>query len=354
MKLVHMDRSSGDGDRSFGPRDVLGLRRANVLAAGLILLLVSSGCHGRRSGLARGYGSEPIRAIWVTRWDYKTPGDIARVMDNCKVAGFNTVLFQVRGNGTAFYRSRIEPWADELGGRDPGFDPLAIAIEEAHRRGLSLHAWVNVIPGWRGDTPPTNPRQRYNAHADWFWRDAAGRRQPLGWYVSLNPCYPKVRRYLTAVMQEIVANYPVDGLHLDYIRFPNEWNDSYPRGGAGTRLSARSANACPVQAGDRQDAGSGADPMECVADGGDYRGGSRHPAHDAEDQPASRADRGRRCIARRGQATALPGREAVDRGRPGGRGLPDELRRGHAYVLETPSPLDGEETGRARRHRRNV
>jgi len=207
-----------------------GRRRMNVRAVGLAILLVSSGCHGWRGGLAAGYGRKPIRAIWVTRWDFTTPGDIARVMDNCKEAGFNTVLFQVRGAGTVLYRSRIEPWADEIGGRDPGFDPLAVAIKEAHRRGLTLHAWVNVIPGWRGERPPANPRQLYNAHPEWFWRDASGRRQPPGWYVSLNPCYAEVRRYLTAVMREIVAKYPVDGLHMDYIRFPNEWNESYPSG----------------------------------------------------------------------------------------------------------------------------
>jgi uncharacterized lipoprotein YddW (UPF0748 family) len=171
-----------------------------------------------------------IRAIWVTRWDYKSPRDIVTIMKHCRRAGFNTVLFQVRGNGTVCYPSKIEPWADELGGRNPGFDPLALACREAHRRGMRLHAWVNVIPGWRGKEPPTNRRQLYHTRPDWFWRDARGRRQPLGWYVSLNPCYPEVRDYLVSVMQEIVTNYPVDGLHLDYIRFPNEWNESYPRG----------------------------------------------------------------------------------------------------------------------------
>ena len=196
----------------------------------LVATLVTTGCHGGRFGLFGGYGSQPIRAIWVTRWDYKSPADIARVMDNCKSAGFNTVLFQVRGAGTVCYPSKIEPWADEFGGRDPGFDPLAVACKEAHRRGLSLHAWVNVIPGWRGNKPPGNPRQLYNARPDWFWRDASGRRQPLGWYCSLNPCYPEVRKYLVAVMREIVVNYPIDGLHLDYMRFANEWNNSYPPG----------------------------------------------------------------------------------------------------------------------------
>ena len=213
-----------------------------MMTSGVVASLAGlSGCQKpHRAALREGPEDGAIRAIWVTRWDYKSPAEIARVMKNCRQAGFNTVLFQVRGNGTAFYRSRIEPWADELGGRDPGFDPLAVACKEAHRRGLSLHAWVNVIPGWRGKQPPTNPRQLYHAHSDWFWRDARGRRQPLGWYNSLNPGYPEVRRYLVAVMREIVSRYPVDGLHLDYIRYPainalrapvcHEWNNSYPRG----------------------------------------------------------------------------------------------------------------------------
>jgi uncharacterized lipoprotein YddW (UPF0748 family) len=196
-------------------------RSTALTAFAIISAAALTGCHpGARP-------RQPIRAIWVTRWDYKTPADISRVMDNCRTAGFNTVLFQVRGSGTVFYRSKIEPWADELGGRDPGFDPLRVACREAHRRGMSLHAWVNVMPGWRGNKPPANRRQLYHAHADWFWRDAAGRRQPLGWYNSLNPCYPEVRKYIVQVCREIIANYPVDGLHLDYVRFPNEWHESY-------------------------------------------------------------------------------------------------------------------------------
>jgi len=218
-----------------GNKDVI---RSIAVCIGLIAILfipiVLDGCHGAKAP-PRIHRTGPVadgslRAIWVTRWDYKSPRDIAAIMENCRQAGFNTVLFQVRGNGTAFYRSRLEPWADELGGRDPGFDPLGVACQEAHKRGLSLHAWANVMPGWRGKKPPTNPRQLYRARADWFWRDAQGRRQPLGWYNSVNPCYPEVRRYLTDVMHEIVAGYPVDGLHLDYIRFPNEWNNSYPQG----------------------------------------------------------------------------------------------------------------------------
>lgn len=199
-----------------------------VICAGLMATV--GGCSQMHRGLSNKFASKPVRAIWVTRWDYTRSADITKIMDNCARAGFNTVMFQVRGEGTVFYRSKIEPWSEDIGGRDPGFDPLQVACQEAHRRGLSLHAWVNVIPGWRGKEPPANPRQLYNAHPDWFWRDSAGRRQPLGWYVSLNPLYPEVRRHLVAVMREIVEGYAVDGLHLDYVRFPNEWNDSYPAG----------------------------------------------------------------------------------------------------------------------------
>lgn len=185
-----------------------------------------AGCHGGKRGA--GFGSvEPVRAVWVTRWDYKTPQDVAAVMENCRLAGFNTVLWQVRGAGTALYRSRIEPWAPEFEGKDPGFDPLMIACKEAHKRGMTLHAWMNVMPAWHGKTPPTDRRQLYHSKPQWFLTDAQGRRQPFGWYMSLNPCLPEVRQYLVSVCYEIITRYPVDGLHLDYIRIPNDYHDGY-------------------------------------------------------------------------------------------------------------------------------
>jgi len=172
-----------------------------------------------------------IRAIWVTRFDYRTRRDVIDIVRNCHSLGLNTILFQVRGNGTAFYRSRLEPWADELGGDDPGFDPLAVACGEAHRLGMAMHAYVNVLPAWRGADPPQNPDQLYNKHPDWFWYDQTGRRQPLqSFYVSLNPCLPQVRRYLVDVFHELVTRYDIDGLHLDYIRFPSEPPASGPAG----------------------------------------------------------------------------------------------------------------------------
>lgn len=173
--------------------------------------------------------SQYVKAIWVTRFDYASEADIAAVLDNVTEAGFNTVMWQVRGNATAFYDSPYEPWAEQLGGGDPtfdpGFDPLAVAVAGARERGLSLHAWVNLMPAWWGLEPPANPQQLYNAHPEWLWVDQFGQQQPLSdkFYVSVNPCLPEVRAYLTDVVVDIARRYAVEGIHLDYVRFPKEF-----------------------------------------------------------------------------------------------------------------------------------
>jgi len=174
------------------------------------------------SGIPRARGTE--RAIWVTRFDYKTRQDIESIVENCQSAGFDTILFQVRGNATAFYRSSLEPWAEQFDGVDPGFDPLQTAIDAAHGKGLRLAAWVNLMPAWWGKDPPKDPEQVVNKHPEWLWVDQHGAKQPFAtrFYVSLNPCLPPVRRYLVSVLRDLVARYSIDELHLDYIRFPNE------------------------------------------------------------------------------------------------------------------------------------
>ncbi len=198
-------------------------KKALIGSSLLLLVLITTGCAATRPAPSQ-------RAIWVTRFDYKSPEDVQQIVQDCGSAGFNTIMFQVRGNGTVFYNSTLEPWADELGGTNPGWDPLQLAIEEAHQRGIELHAWVNVMPAWRGTEPPDNPKQLYNAHPEWFWYDQHGDRQALSsFYVSLNPCLPEVRAYIVDVFHELVANYAVDGLHMDYIRFPNE-PPATPRG----------------------------------------------------------------------------------------------------------------------------
>jgi len=208
-----------------GGRQTTTAVRSIRLAIFAAALAGTAGCQTPGPRLA-----DPTRAVWVTRFDYRTADDVVRIMDDCKRAGLNTVVFQVRGNGTAFYRSRLEPWAEELGGKDPGFDPLELACREAHARDMQLHAWVNVMPAWRGTKLPKSPNQLLYRHPEWFWYDQHGDRQQLSdFYVSLNPSLPEVRRYIVSVFREIVAGYDVDGLHLDYVRFPNE-PPATPRG----------------------------------------------------------------------------------------------------------------------------
>jgi uncharacterized lipoprotein YddW (UPF0748 family) len=132
------------------------------------------------------------------------------------------------------YPSGIEPWSAEYDYRDPGFDPLQIAVEQAHQHGLRIEAWVNVMPGWKGPQPPPIRSQLWYTHPDWFLHDAAGQRQPLGKsYVILNPCLPEVRRHVASVIEEIVTNYDVDGIQLDYVRYAWDSTDNarslYPR-----------------------------------------------------------------------------------------------------------------------------
>jgi uncharacterized lipoprotein YddW (UPF0748 family) len=184
--------------------------------AASMLVAFAAGCtHDggvRRDGM--------VRAMWVTRWDYRTPEDVRTIVRNCESVKVNAIIFQVRGNGTVFYPSAIEPWAEEFDFGDPGFDPLATAVEEAHRRNIQLHAWVNVMPAWRGTEPPECPEQLYNKHPEWLLYDQNGNRQPLTeHYVIVNPCLPEVRGYLVRLFEEICRNYAVDGLHMDYIRF---------------------------------------------------------------------------------------------------------------------------------------
>ena len=176
-----------------------------------------------------GVDANMIRGIWVTRWEYRTTEDVTSLMSRAAGYGMTDVFFQVRGRGDAFYRSNLEPWGEELAGRlgrDPGWDPLEVAIREAHSRGLRLHAWINTFPIWSGTTlpPATQPEHVYLKHPEWIMSNRVGSTQRLGnrfGYVSASPANPEVQDHIQAVVMDIVGNYEVDGIHYDYIRLPD-------------------------------------------------------------------------------------------------------------------------------------
>ncbi len=171
-----------------------------------------------------------FRAAWVAtvlNIDYPragTPNAVAlreqykNLIDQLQDIGFNAVIFQVRPAADAFYPSEFAPWSRFLTGTQglapqPDFDPLAYMIEETHARGMEFHAWLNPFRATTNlDTTQLNPRHVYYTHPEWI--------VPYGTRYYLNPALPEVRQHLVEVVEEIVANYPVDGIHFDDYFYP--------------------------------------------------------------------------------------------------------------------------------------
>jgi uncharacterized lipoprotein YddW (UPF0748 family) len=166
-----------------------------------------------------------LRGAWVTRWSYGSEADVTRIMRELDEAGFNAVYFQVRGRFDALYASSIEPWASELTGtlgRDPGWDPLEVAVQQGHARGLQVHAYINTFPLWSGNSAPseTSPRHAYSQHPEWLVVGSDGAAMALNdSYVFASPGNAEVRARVAAVAADIASRYDVDGIHLDYIRY---------------------------------------------------------------------------------------------------------------------------------------
>jgi uncharacterized lipoprotein YddW (UPF0748 family) len=185
-------------------------------------------------------GAEPdqgfrTRAVWVTRWAFKDSADVKALFAELDSVGVNTVFFQVRGSCDALYRSSVEPWSSLLSGRlgvDPGWDPLDVALREGRSRGIQVHAWINLFTGWAvsdsGTPPPSSePLHVLRAHPDWVASDREGRRMPLTKaeagdnYAFLSPTHVDVQAHISQVVRDLVGRYDLDGLHLDYVRFPD-------------------------------------------------------------------------------------------------------------------------------------
>ncbi len=183
-----------------------------------------------------------FRGLWVTRFDWASnaqPSKIDEIVADADAAGFNAIFFQIRGEADAYYDSDIEPWGRLLTGnfgQDPGWDPLAYMVQKAHERGIQVHAYLNVYPIWLGcDTPPdgTSPRHLYYLLRDHHLTEN-GKLRGLQWdknsnvicnpppasnYQRATPASGFFDDHVLAVASELVANYDIDGLHLDHIRY---------------------------------------------------------------------------------------------------------------------------------------
>ncbi|GAA1113180.1 glycoside hydrolase family 10 protein [Nocardiopsis composta] len=145
-------------------------------------------------------------------------------LDAAAELGLNTIFFQVRPTADAVYASEKEPWARYLTGKqggDPGYDPLKFALEEAHARGLELHAWFNPYRvGWKDpDLKGLADDHPAKKHPDWLvvYDDQ-------GW---LDPGNPDVQDWVSDVVLDVVDRYDIDGVHFDDYFYP------YPADGEG-------------------------------------------------------------------------------------------------------------------------
>lgn len=170
------------------------------------------------------------RGVWVTRFAYASADDVRRIVNTAADNHFNAVYFQVRGNGDAYYRSNLVPWWKGGGrdlGEDPGWDPLQTAIDAARARGIELHAYINAMSGWTktGTTPNPIPAVPAGApehiltqHPDWVCKDASGVDSTSEYtYIAAEPGYVA---HFADVVEELLENYEVDGIHMDRIRTP--------------------------------------------------------------------------------------------------------------------------------------
>ena len=185
------------------------------------------------------------RALWVLRTSLTTPDQITALVRAAREHGFNTLLVQVRGRGDAYYRDGVEPRAADLLRQPESFDPLDSVLAAGHAAGLRVHAWVNVnLISSATDLPAAREHVIYR-HAAWLMvpRDIAQEIAAIepespayvgklarwtraqdtaveGLYTS--PIIPDAADYTESIVRDLAHRYAVDGIHLDYARYPSD------------------------------------------------------------------------------------------------------------------------------------
>lgn len=180
-----------------------------------------------------------IKGIWISYFELypiltgKSEAEfakgISKYYDNAKSLGINTVFVHVRPYGDAMYKSEYFPWSKYCTGyigEDPGFDPLEIMIDEAHKRSISFHAWVNPLRYYH-EADAGQVDDRYTAK-QWYNDHDGDYIVKVNGYWYLNPAYKQVTDYIALGVSEIVSGYDVDGVHIDDYFYPTTegWFDS--------------------------------------------------------------------------------------------------------------------------------
>jgi hypothetical protein len=168
-----------------------------------------------------------MRGLWVPAWEITSPQAVDSVVDKAVRYGFNALFVQVRFRGDRLYiANRVssrypnpEPVSPSLNQPLDKFDPLAYMLAKGHGAGLEVHAWVTVYVAANQKTA-TPPGHVLREHPDWVMTTDSGVKSDIGNMQWLDPGNPAVNPYLENVFCDLVSGYDVDGLHLDYVRYP--------------------------------------------------------------------------------------------------------------------------------------
>jgi uncharacterized lipoprotein YddW (UPF0748 family) len=206
-----------------------------LLAALAAALLASAAC--APAAYAQDVQASPkheLRGVWISThlsldWPNRTQtpaqqrAALAAILDHNKATGMNAVFFQVRSQADAMYPSDLEPWSYYLTNNQgsapaPVWDPLAWAIDEAHKRGMEFHAWINPYRAVANTATESNTAQYASTHVsrthpEWLLT--------VGTVKILNPGLAPVRDHVSRVIQDIVGRYDIDGLHFDDYFYPS-------------------------------------------------------------------------------------------------------------------------------------
>ncbi len=175
------------------------------------------------------------RYLWVVRDGLQSARSIDSLLQRATLAGANGLVVQVVGRGEAYYSSDVLPPA-EFRGVD---DPLRYMVSRARPLGMEVHAWINAFLVWSAPWRPADSSHVVLAHPEWMMADREGRStldygreeaERAGLVgATLSPSEPRVREMLGSISQELVSGYDIDGIHLDYIRYPGSAFGFEPR-----------------------------------------------------------------------------------------------------------------------------
>lgn len=186
----------------------------------VVLLLGSLTAAARTSGIKREF-----RGSWIQCVNGQFQGmgrdamqrELTRQLDALQKCNINAVFFQVRAEADALYPSPLEPWSRFLSGRQgvppsPLWDPLQWMVNECHKRGMELHAWINPYRAKTAATTDLAVSHPYNKNPELFFR--------YGKLILFNPAFRECRDYICEVVSDIVSRYDVDGIHIDDYFYP--------------------------------------------------------------------------------------------------------------------------------------